>query len=401
MASPANKRNAEPVCDLVSAIIDPVLRKRAGVSVSLVQSWEEIAGPRLAATSRPERIVWPRRASDDDPFEPATLVVACEGFAALALQHETNEVIARVNAFLGFAAIGRVKIVQKPVRAPEKPKPRALRPLTGSEEQALAERLDGMFAVQAASFNRMLDRMEDMMRAQRQFASNLAHDLRTPLTRLRGLLAGRSGGEIPSDNRLIERAERECASIMAIFDALLRLSEIEAGRHPTAMQPLDLADVIKDVTETMEPVFADGGRTLDVGPLEQVTVIADAALLQQLLLNLLENVALHTPEGTAARISLFADPGGDAVLRVADDGPGLAEKDRLRLIRPFERGATGKSAGSGLGLAIARAIVDFHGGNLHLGDAAPGLAVEIRLPATGPIGSAFSPARRVFADATS
>ncbi|MCB1418612.1 MAG: DUF721 domain-containing protein, partial [Notoacmeibacter sp.] len=75
------------------------------------------------ATSRPERIVWPRRASDDDPFEPATLVVACEGFAALALQHETNEVIARVNAFLGFAAIGRVKIVQKPVRAPEKPKP--------------------------------------------------------------------------------------------------------------------------------------------------------------------------------------------------------------------------------------------------------------------------------------
>lgn len=156
MASPANKRNAEPVSDLVSAIIDPVLRKRAGVSVSLVQSWEEIAGPRLAATSRPERIVWPRRASDDDPFEPATLVVACEGFAALALQHETNEVIARVNAFLGFAAIGRVKIVQKPVRAPEKPKPRALRPLTGSEEQALADRLDG---IESDSLRKALERL--------------------------------------------------------------------------------------------------------------------------------------------------------------------------------------------------------------------------------------------------
>lgn len=129
MANNMRGGNARPVGDVATALLDPVLRRKAGISTALIQSWDEIAGPRLAARSRPERIAWPRRASDDDPFEPATLVVACEGAAALHLQHETGELIGRVNAFLGFSAIGRVRILQKPVRrlTPErKPAPRAL-----------------------------------------------------------------------------------------------------------------------------------------------------------------------------------------------------------------------------------------------------------------------------------
>ncbi len=120
-------RNAVPVSDLASDILDPLLRKRAGISIALLQSWHEIVGDRLAGSTRPERIAWPRRLSEDDPFEPATLIVACEGGAALRLQHETTEVIGRVNAFLGFQAVGRVKIVQKPVRvdAARKRKPPA------------------------------------------------------------------------------------------------------------------------------------------------------------------------------------------------------------------------------------------------------------------------------------
>lgn len=131
--------NAVPVSDLASDIIDPVLRKRAGITIGLVQSWEEIVGERLAASTRPEKIAWPRRLTEDDPFEPAALVIACEGAAALRLQHETGEIIARVNAFLGFAAIGRIRIVQKPVAGPPKRRP-AARPLTGAE----AARLDAM-----------------------------------------------------------------------------------------------------------------------------------------------------------------------------------------------------------------------------------------------------------------
>jgi len=129
MAGKRHNRNAVPVSDLATEILDPVLRRRAGISIGLVQSWEEIVGPRLAKSSRPEKIQWPRRMHDDDPFEPAVLVVACEGAAALHLQHETGEIIGRVNAFLGFSAVGRVRIVQKPVTSQSrepKPAPRAL-----------------------------------------------------------------------------------------------------------------------------------------------------------------------------------------------------------------------------------------------------------------------------------
>ena len=131
--------NAVPVADLATQILDPVLRKRAGISIGLVQSWEEIAGPRLAGHSRPEKIQWPRRMHEDDPFEPATLVIACEGMAALHLQHETGEIINRVNAFLGVNAIGRIRIVQKPVLSEKaRPKP-APRPLTAAEKAKLSD----------------------------------------------------------------------------------------------------------------------------------------------------------------------------------------------------------------------------------------------------------------------
>jgi hypothetical protein len=144
MAGKSGFSNPVPVSDLATAILDPVLRKRAGVSIGLVQSWDEIAGARLSAHTRPEKIVWPRRLHEDDPFEPATLVIACEGFAALHVQHETGEIIARVNAFLGFNAIGRIKIVQKPMRnAAQLPKPR-LKPISAAEGAKIAATVSGV-----------------------------------------------------------------------------------------------------------------------------------------------------------------------------------------------------------------------------------------------------------------
>lgn len=138
MAGKGRFGNPVPVSDLATEILDPVLRKRAGISVGLVQSWEEIVGPRLSARTRPEKIQWPRRLHEDDPFEPATLVVACEGSAALHLQHETGEIIGRVNAFLGFTAVGRLRIVQKPIlNTASAPKPRP-RQLTDTERSKLS-----------------------------------------------------------------------------------------------------------------------------------------------------------------------------------------------------------------------------------------------------------------------
>ena len=122
-----------PLGDVATTILDPVMRKRAGMSTALLQCWEEIAGERLAANTRPERIAWPRRHDEDDPYEPATLVITSEGAAALRVQHQTAEIISRANSFLGFAAIGRIKIVQKRVTHATPPEKPSLRALTDKE----------------------------------------------------------------------------------------------------------------------------------------------------------------------------------------------------------------------------------------------------------------------------
>lgn len=137
MAGKWNGGSPVPVSDLATDLLDPVLRKRAGLSIDLVQSWAEIVGDRLAGQTRPEKIAWPRRAHEDDPFEPATLVIACDGMAAIRVQHEAQEIIARANAFLGFNAIGRVKLVQKPMTGPASRKPKAPRPLREAERSRL------------------------------------------------------------------------------------------------------------------------------------------------------------------------------------------------------------------------------------------------------------------------
>jgi hypothetical protein len=113
-----SKKGFRPLADPAAGILDPVLRKRAGITIELVQAWEEVVGSALGEQSRPLKLLWPRRAHEDDPFQPATLVIACQGFTAMRIQHETGEIISRVNSFLGFAAVGRIKIEQKPVAQP-------------------------------------------------------------------------------------------------------------------------------------------------------------------------------------------------------------------------------------------------------------------------------------------
>ncbi|WBO20696.1 sensor histidine kinase [Sphingomonas abietis] len=240
---------------------------------------------------------------------------------------------------------------------------------------------EGIFAAQAESFNSMIARMEEMVEGQRHFASHLAHDLRTPLTRLRALLT-RDAAD-PADFALMRfAAERECTAIIATFEALLRLSEIKAGRHDAPRAPLMLAELLEDVANTMEPMLAEAGYGLVIGPFAQAAVIGDRDLLLQLFMNLLENVALHTSPGTHARISMRHE-NGEAIVMLADDGPGLPEADRARVLRPFERGQDkGGSRGSGLGLAIAQAIMRFHDGSIQLRDGAPGMIVEMRFPAS-------------------
>ncbi len=137
-APPTWRSQPTPLSDLASGVLDPVMRKRAGVSVALIQSWEEIAGAHVGRRSRPEKIQWPKRVREGGRTEPATLVIACESAAALEIQHETSEIIARVNNFFGYPAINSVKLVQKPILRWDPPPRPAVRALSAEEGTKLA-----------------------------------------------------------------------------------------------------------------------------------------------------------------------------------------------------------------------------------------------------------------------
>ncbi|WP_439273387.1 DUF721 domain-containing protein [Pseudochrobactrum sp. HB0163] len=134
----------KPLADTAGHVLDPVLRKRAGINLSLIQAWEDVVGTQIGSVSRPLRILWPRRAHEDDPFQPATLVIGCEGMAAMRIQHSTGEIIARINAFLGFAAIARIRIEQKSVSPIAQKKQKKLMPVGAPAEKKLLQATSGI-----------------------------------------------------------------------------------------------------------------------------------------------------------------------------------------------------------------------------------------------------------------
>ncbi len=140
------RRGVVQISEVANRLIDPVLAKRAGISTMLLGSWDEIAGPDFADCTRPEKIAWPRRASEivgDGSYQPGVLTVACEGARALFLTHAQGELIQRINGFFGFHAIGQVRIVQKPVAAPPRAN-RPPRPLAGEAARRLETMVEGI-----------------------------------------------------------------------------------------------------------------------------------------------------------------------------------------------------------------------------------------------------------------
>lgn len=120
VAKPHWKTKTTHLGDLMSSVLEDVVARRSGMTIDLISAWGEIAGPNYAGFTRAEKIIWPRQISDLDPFQPGTLVVVCDPSKAIFFQHETSQILERLNMFFGFEAIGKIKIVQKPVVAPTK-----------------------------------------------------------------------------------------------------------------------------------------------------------------------------------------------------------------------------------------------------------------------------------------
>ena len=138
-----DRTRAKPLSDLMTGVLAETVARRSGMTLDLIAAWDEIAGPDYCECTMPERIRWPRRASDDDPFQPGMLEVACDSARAIFFQHESNEVLQRVNLFFGFEAVNRLRILQKPVKVATR-QHRSMRALTPREEEHLGRMLEGV-----------------------------------------------------------------------------------------------------------------------------------------------------------------------------------------------------------------------------------------------------------------
>jgi len=235
------------------------------------------------------------------------------------------------------------------------------------------------FDIVATSVNAMLDRIAQLLDNLQQVSSDLAHDLRTPLSRLRGSLEAALDG--PSDRATLKAALRQSDDILALFAAILRISEVEGGGIGRSMEVLDVGELAGDLCETYAPAVTDGGRTLTCRATDGATVRGDRELLAQALINLLDNAQVHTPIGTHITLALTRRE-GTVRLSVADDGPGVAEVDRARIVRRFVRLEESRSRpGNGLGLNLVAAIAALHRGRLVIEDNDPGLRAVLVLPA--------------------
>ena len=230
----------------------------------------------------------------------------------------------------------------------------------------------------AATFNRMLDRITLLMESLRQVSNDVAHDLRTPLTRLRQRLeASRTAKSAPERLAAISGALEDVDAILDTFAALLRISQIEGGARRTAFRPVDLTALAGAVVSDFAPSAEDAGQRLTLEAGEPLAVDGDPELLTQMLVNLVENALRHA--GAEARVTVrVAAEGGGAVVAVADDGPGVPAAERERIFDRFYRLERSRSTpGSGLGLALVAAVARLHGATVTLADAAPGLDVQV------------------------
>lgn len=230
--------------------------------------------------------------------------------------------------------------------------------------------------------NRMLQKIERLMLDVRHVSSDIAHDLRTPLARLRQGLESLKDEAASTDQFRsgIDKALLEVDGVLATFAALLRIAEVEAGSRAVGFRDVDVGVLCQKLHEAYASAIEDGSRTLSIDTAPGLIVRGDPELLTQAIANLIENAARHTPAGSA--ITLTANRGAGAVeLIVADNGPGIPPELHEAVLGRFARLDPSRgSPGHGLGLALVAAVAELHGAALRLEDNRPGLRAVMNIP---------------------
>jgi len=276
-------------------------------------------------------------------------------------------------ALMGRAALRRVENINRVAR----------RIIEGELSRRVLESGRGdEFDHLARHLNRMLDQIERLMNGMRQVSSDIAHDLRTPLGRLRqGLETARLKANSTEDYRhAMDQAMAQTDHILDIFSALLRIAQIESGSRRARFAPFDLSALAESLAETYAVVAEESNHMFSSDIAPGIEVRGDRDLITQALANLIDNAITHTPNGSRIDLSV-RNNGNETVVTVADNGSGVPAEALDKVTQRFYRlEASRTTSGSGLGLSMVAAIIELHGSKLKLNDNTPGLAASFDLP---------------------
>jgi signal transduction histidine kinase len=228
----------------------------------------------------------------------------------------------------------------------------------------------------------LLEKIETLIHDIAGFGDDIAHDLRTPLTRVRvGLERGRANARtLEEAQAVLDRAISGLDQSLSIVTALLRIAEIEHTRRFAGFGKVALAELVREVCDLYEPIAEEKRVTLQVTARDEPTVQGDRDLLLEAIANLVDNAVKFTPEGGRVELALF-NAEGESVIRISDTGPGISKEEREIVIRRFYRSDKSRQTqGVGLGLSLVAAIVKLHGFRFTIA-AGPGCVVEITCPA--------------------
>ncbi|WP_425407715.1 ATP-binding protein [Hyphococcus sp.] len=331
----------------------------------------DAAGREVGVQQREARGKMMRFRAAPDAEQSYLVVVARDVASREYLRNRSQSVVTRaalvtiafgvvIGLIFSRSLLRRVEVVNKTSRAIRGGDLSQRIPTTGAGDE-----LDDL----GENLNSMLDQIERLMAGMRDVSDNIAHDLRSPLTRIRNRLSDATGADQETKDTAIRATIEDSEKLLATFNALLSIARIQSGEGAGVLKPIDIVAIAEEMAELYEPAAQDAGFAFSLVTAPTPAVKGSRELVSQAVANFLDNALKYAAGGSRIELTVGPVKGGGAILSVADDGPGVAPEDRDRIFERFVRLEKSRSTpGSGLGLSLVSAIARAHGARLELKD---------------------------------